>query len=177
MEHNCKQDYFTVEYGACGLRNLIRGRSVQLLLVIVGLLAHLGRKREMLHHTVESRKTNLLDFSAMDERVGENSHDQKKFDDAPETFKRSAPVLCAFLPLLLCLEVGDYLLRFVVHVRADFMLPIIESATEIELMCGSQCCISRSVQKWYGWRAAPSAPGCGATNKKKRATILVVSVA
>jgi hypothetical protein len=90
-----------------GLRNSIRDYPVNLLLVISGLLPCLGRKSQMLHHTVKRRITNPLDLCAMMKRDDKNGHSQKKFEDAHEPFERIAPYLRAFLLPFLGLEFSD----------------------------------------------------------------------
>jgi hypothetical protein len=100
--------------------NSIGGYSINLILVINGLLPHLGRKREMFHHAVKCRMANPLNPDAMIKREEKNCRDQKKFDEAAETFKRFAPVLRAFLPPLLGLNVGDFFRR-IAHIAGGIL--------------------------------------------------------
>ena len=77
----------------------------------------------MLYCAVKHRVANLRDLNAINEREGANCHHQEKFDDAPETFKKSVPALRALLTPLLGLDFGDSLLPLFVHVANGKLCP------------------------------------------------------
>jgi hypothetical protein len=107
--------------------SIVGGYVIQLILVISGLLPRLGRKGEMLHRTVKHRLANLRDLNAINEREGANCHYQDKFDEAPETFKKSVLALRAFLMPLPDLDFGDSLLSLLVHITGGKLCPGIQT--------------------------------------------------
>jgi hypothetical protein len=109
-----------VPFPVQGAANLIGGHSVNLILVINRFLPHIGRKGEMPHHALKRIVANPRNLRAMDKHIGKNCHDQNKFEDALETFKKGEPFFLAFLPPIIGIDLGDCFALFA-HITGEIL--------------------------------------------------------